>query len=203
MFTLQGRENLNFKITTLLKFELDLKLELTYEIEFAFGFGKYTKLACFFLKWPRKLWQFLKWRNKKETKRSFYCVKNWLDSSKNIVFCKNIGLGEQFLVLTFVDNFNFWTHLFCKNGPSFWPFSIPPFQKTPNFPFNLVSYYRKKNCQVLNNRSHANVNAKRNCPSYVFKFEFKRGGFLYLPNYMFSLCSRQKFFKYCQCAMVQ
>ena len=36
VFTLKGRENLNFKITTWIKFGLNLKLELTYEIEFAF-----------------------------------------------------------------------------------------------------------------------------------------------------------------------
>jgi hypothetical protein len=36
VFTLKGRENLNFKSITWIKFGLNLKLKLTFEIEFAF-----------------------------------------------------------------------------------------------------------------------------------------------------------------------
>ena len=42
-----------------------------------------------------------------KTRNSFFC---------KLFHCKNIGLGEQLLLLTFFDNFDFWTLLFSKNG---------------------------------------------------------------------------------------
>ena len=35
---------------------------------------------------------------------------------------KNISLEQGFLLLSFFDNFNFWTTLFIEKGPNFWWF---------------------------------------------------------------------------------
>ena len=43
----------------------------------------------------------------------------------------------------FFDNFNFWTPLFCKNGPNFCQISIPPFQKALKFSFKSSHFYAK------------------------------------------------------------
>ena len=51
----------------------------------------------------------------------------------------NIGLGEQLFLMTFFDNFNFWTPLFCKIGPNFCQLEIPPF---PNIKF----CFKPKSC---------------------------------------------------------
>ena len=42
----------------------------------------------------------------------------------NLFSFKNIGTGKQILASTFFHNFNFWTTLFCKNGPNFLHFKI-------------------------------------------------------------------------------
>ena len=37
---------------------------------------------------------------------------------KKWILCKNIELKEQLSILTFSENFNFWTPLFFKNEPN-------------------------------------------------------------------------------------
>ena len=94
--------------------------------------------------------------------RLFYCLKNWLD------FYINIWSGEQVLLWTLFDSFNFWTPLFCKNGANFWQLGITPFQKTFKLLLNLVSYVEFVPFFILRFLVKVTKNEKVSCPVCLF-----------------------------------
>ena len=94
--------------------------------------------------------------------RLFYCLKNWLD------FSKNIWSGEQVLLWTLFDSFNFWTPSFCKNGANFWQLGITAFQKTFKLLLNLVSYVEFVPFFVFRFLVKVTKNEKVSCPVCLF-----------------------------------
>ena len=124
----------------------------------------YTKLGWFLPKmWPsqRFVLDILKWKWLKWLKMDFpgqFTVSK-IDFSEKWFYYKDFfGFREQLLVLKFFDTFNFWTPLFCKNGPSFCLLGIPPFQKTSEFSLILVIYLAKFFAILMFNiQSHATL----------------------------------------------
>ena len=62
----------------------------------------------------------------------------------------------------FFDNINFWTTLFCKNGPNFRQLGIPSIKKHQQFLLNLLTFKQilpkfVYPLLLLHNQSHANV----------------------------------------------
>ena len=72
---------------------------------------------------------------------------------------KHIGTNFGLDIYWFIANFNFWTTLFCKNGPNFCHLCIPPFQKNVNFSLNLVTF--RENRPDFIYRKVASLNTSR------------------------------------------
>ena len=85
--------------------------------------GFCSKINCI----QMKLLYFENWHSARASKsakivlsKSIFYVKKHLNLSDLFFSFKNISLEEGFLLLSFFENFNFWTSLFSKMVPNFW-----------------------------------------------------------------------------------